>query len=103
MSISYIILSKAVTDVLFYFLGSKIRFCIREKYPGTKPKGVFIIYEDGGGGGAGKWERGGGQATFTPLFRGGGSERFYSKSGEEGGGGGGGQESLKVDIISLGF
>ena len=38
--------------------------------------------------GRGGWQmRGGGQAKFTPLFRGGGgSERFYSGSGEEGGG-----------------
>ena len=32
------------------------------------------------------WGGGGGQAKFTPLFRGGGLERFYSGSGEEGGG-----------------
>ena len=51
----------------------------------------------GGGRGAGKWE--GGQATFTPLFRGGEVRKVYSKSGEERGG----QKILKVDIISLGF
>ena len=51
----------------------------------------------GRGGGAGKWE--GGQAKFTPLFRGGGGQKGFTldlgKRGE--------QKSLKVDIISFGF
>ena len=42
---------------------------------------------------------GGGQAKFTPLFRG-GQKGFTLDLGEEGGGG---QKSLKVDIISFGF
>ena len=50
------------------------------------------------GGGAGKWE--GGQAKFTPLFRGGGQKGFALNLGKRGGGG---QKSLKVDIISFGF
>ena len=86
MSISYIILSKAVTDVRFYFLGSKIRFCIREKYPGTKPKGVFIIYGDGGGGGEGGLANGrGGKRRLLPYLGGGRSERFTLNLGKSGG------------------
>ena len=49
-----------------------------------------------GRGGAGKWE--GGQAKFTPLFRG-GQKGFTLDLGKRGGG----QKSLKVDIISFGF
>ena len=61
-----------------------------------RKKGVLIIYGEGG-----LANGRGGQAKFTPLFRGGGggSERFYSGSGKEGGG----QKSLKVDVISFGF
>ena len=46
---------------------------------------------------------GGGQAKFTPLFRGGsGSERFYSGSGEERGGGGD-KKVLRLISLALGF
>ena len=48
------------------------------------------------GRGAGKWE-GGGQARFTPLFR--GSQKGFTLDLERGGG----QKSLKVDIVSFGF
>ena len=45
---------------------------------------------------------GGGQAKFTPLFRGGGGQKGFTLDlGKRGGGGG--QKSLKVDIISFGF
>ena len=52
--------------------------------------------------GRGGWQmRGGGQAKFTPLFRGGGGVRkvllwLWGRGGR-------GQKSLKVDMISFGF
>ena len=54
---------------------------------------MFIIYGEGG-----LANGRGGQAKFTPLFRG-GQKGFALDLGKRGGG----QKSLKVGIISLGF